>query len=124
MLRKTCMRCGPQHSPQRRRSATSGSPCHPSPTLATTKPTKSSRASSPQSHNEWTRYDIENATGVNVQIIDRYLARTYHAKEAPDVRLDLMKCLDMYHSAELDAQVKQYVDRPSATYAGDEESGE
>lgn len=70
--------------------------------------------------NEWTRYDMESATGVNVTIIDRYLARTYHAKEAPDVRLDLMKCLDMYHSEELDAQVRQYVDRPSATYAGDE----
>lgn len=70
---------------------------------------------------EWTRYDVESATGVNVQIIDRYLARTYHAKEAPDVRLDLLKCFDMYHSAELDAQVKQYVDRPSDTYADDEQ---
>ena len=69
---------------------------------------------------EWTRFDMESATGVNDKIIDRYLARTYHAKEAPDVRLDLMKCLDMYHSAELDAQVRQYVDRPSATYAEDD----
>jgi hypothetical protein len=74
--------------------------------------------------NESTRYDVENATGVNVQIIDRYLARTYHAKEAPDARLDLLKCIDMYHSAELEAQVKQYVDRPSATYASDEQNGE
>lgn len=74
--------------------------------------------------NEWTSFDAESATGVNGQIIDRYLARTYHAKEAPDIRLDLMKCLDMYHSAELDAQVKQYVDRPDATYAVDEENGE
>ena len=69
---------------------------------------------------EWTRYDMESATGVNVQIIDRYLARQYHAKDAPDVRLDLMKCLDMYHSEELEQQVQQYVDRPSATYADDE----
>jgi hypothetical protein len=73
---------------------------------------------------EWTRFDMESATGVKDQIIDRYLARTYHAKDAPDVRLDLMKCIDMYHSEELDAQVKQYVDRPSATYAGDEQNGE
>jgi hypothetical protein len=73
---------------------------------------------------QWTSYDMESATGVNGLIIDRYLARTYHAKEAPDVRLDLMKCLDMYHSAELEQQVKQYVDRPDATYAGDEENGE
>jgi hypothetical protein len=36
----------------------------------------------------------------------------------------LLKCIDMYRSAELDAQVKQYVDRPSATYAGDEQNGE
>jgi hypothetical protein len=74
--------------------------------------------------NEWTRYDVESATGVEDQVIERYLARTYHAKEAPDVRLDLMKCLDMYHSAELDAQMRKYVDRPSATYAGDERNGE
>jgi hypothetical protein len=73
---------------------------------------------------EWTEYDVENATGVSDQIIDRYLARTYHAKDQPDVRLDLLKCIDMYHSAELDAQVKQYVDRPSATYADDEQNGE
>jgi hypothetical protein len=73
---------------------------------------------------EWTEYDAENAVGVSDQIVYRYLARTYHAKDQPDVRLDLLKCIDMYHSAELDAQVKQYVDRPSATYADDEHNGE
>jgi hypothetical protein len=69
--------------------------------------------------NEWTRFDEERATGVNVVLIDRYLSRTYHAKAGADVRLNLLKCIDMYHSAELDRQVRNYVDRPSATYAGD-----
>lgn len=27
-------------------------------------------------------------------------------------RFDLLKCLDMYHSEELDAQVRKYVARP------------
>jgi Type VI secretion system (T6SS), amidase immunity protein len=69
--------------------------------------------------NEWTEYDAERATGVNVQIIDRYLARTYHAKERPDIQLNLLKCIDMYHSKELEAQVSTYVDRPTASYADD-----
>lgn len=70
---------------------------------------------------EWTRYDVESATAVDEKIIDRYLARTYRGKEDPNVRLDLLKCLDMYHSPELETRMRQYVDRPSATYATEQQ---
>jgi hypothetical protein len=64
---------------------------------------------------EWTRFDEESATGVNLQIIDRYLARTYHAKRSAG------RAPNMCHSAEFDAQVEQYAVRPPATYANDEQ---
>lgn len=70
---------------------------------------------------EWTRFDEERATGVNVKLIDRYLARTYHAKEGSKIDLSILKCIDMRHSAELEAQVQQYVDKPTATYVTDQQ---
>ncbi len=69
--------------------------------------------------NEWGNYDVENSTGKTEQIIDQYMARKYNSIHGENVRLDLLKCLDMYHSKELDAQVKRYVGKPNHTYRQD-----
>jgi len=67
----------------------------------------------------WTSYDLENSTGEIPKLVERYLAREYSSKQGPDTRLDLMKCIDMYHGKELAALVKKYVLQPTHTYNQD-----
>lgn len=56
-------------------------------------------------------------------LVDRCLARDYSnplaEPEIKGVRFDLLKCLDLYHSKELDAQVRQLVINPKRTYRQD-----
>ena len=66
-------------------------------------------AASAGGFNEWTRYDAENATGKIPALIADYLARPYASFQGPSVRLDLMKCIDMYHGPELAALARRYV---------------
>jgi Type VI secretion system (T6SS), amidase immunity protein len=68
----------------------------------------------------WSQYDVEESTGKSDEIILRFLQREYHAKSDAGARLDLLKCIDMYHSDELDAQVRQYVPNPARTYYQDQ----
>ena len=67
----------------------------------------------------WTNYDLEKGAGEISKLVNRYLARTYNSIHGPQVRLDLLKCLDMYHSKELQAQVKRFVPTPGRTYKQD-----
>lgn len=66
---------------------------------------------------EWTEYDAEHSMEAIDGLIDRYLKRDYQNPlvEYKGIDFSLLKCLDMYHSKELDAQVKQFVPRPRRT---------
>jgi hypothetical protein len=72
---------------------------------------------------DWTAYDLEKAPDEIKSLVDRYLARDYRNPlvdaEIKGVRFDLLKCMDLYHSAELDAQVKRLVIHPKRTYRQD-----
>ncbi|MCP1445859.1 hypothetical protein J3D54_004991 [Pseudomonas sp. GGS8] len=72
---------------------------------------------------DWTEYDLEKAPDAIKTLVDRYLTRDYHnplvESEVQGVRFDLLKCLDLYHSNELDAQVKRLVIHPNRIYRQD-----
>lgn len=63
---------------------------------------------------EWTYYDFKNGDPAVDQLVEKYLRRDYSNPMEGYVgaRFDLLRCLDMYHSEELDAQVRKYVARP------------
>ncbi|WP_367651412.1 type VI secretion system amidase immunity protein Tai4 [Cupriavidus basilensis] len=72
---------------------------------------------------DWTHYDLEKSPDAVKSLVDSYLARNYHnplvESEIKGVRFDFLKCLDLYHSKELDAQVKRRVINPKRTYRQD-----
>ncbi|KPW82552.1 Uncharacterized protein ALO76_01591 [Pseudomonas syringae pv. coriandricola] len=72
---------------------------------------------------DWTYYDMEQDPRAGKPLIDRFLARDYHnplvESEVKGVRFDLLKCLDLYHSKELDSQVKKLVIKLDHTYRQD-----
>lgn len=70
---------------------------------------------------EWTRYDMEKAPSELKSLVDNYLQRDYTnpiaaAEGRADVKFSLLKCLDLYHSKDLDDQVKRLVTRPRQSY--------
>ncbi|HEX5683708.1 MAG TPA: T6SS amidase immunity protein Tai4 family protein [Ideonella sp.] len=69
----------------------------------------------------WTNYDPELAAGEINKLIEKYLARQYNSIQGPSTRLDLMKCLDLYHGKDLDLLAKRVVPRPARTYRQDNE---
>ncbi|RMR04673.1 type VI secretion system amidase immunity protein Tai4 [Pseudomonas syringae group genomosp. 3] len=68
---------------------------------------------------EWANYDWEVSPEKPRELVDNYLARDYTnplvESEIKGVRFDLLKCLDLYHSKELDAQTKKAVINPTHT---------
>jgi hypothetical protein len=71
---------------------------------------------------EWTYFDLDSSPEQNNRVWQRYLNRDYHypiPDEYKGVKFDLLKCLDMYHSKELAAQVKRLVSKPNHTFAQD-----
>ena len=64
---------------------------------------------------EWTYYDMEDSGEAMNNLINKYLKRDYRnpLEGYEGVKFDLLKCLDMYHSKELDLQVKKYVLHPN-----------
>nr|WP_311674493.1 MULTISPECIES: type VI secretion system amidase immunity protein Tai4 [Paraburkholderia] len=72
---------------------------------------------------DWTYYDMDKAPDAIEALVDRYLARDYHNPladaEIKDVKFDLLKCLDLYHSKELDAAVGRLVIHPNRRYRQD-----
>ena len=72
---------------------------------------------------DWANYDMDTAPDAIKKIVDSYLARDYHNplvdSEIKNVRFDFLKCLDLYHSKELDAQIKKFVLTPNRSYRQD-----
>lgn len=74
---------------------------------------------------DWTYYDWDKHPYDNVvtPLVEKYLARDYHnplvESEIKGVRFDLLKCLDLYHSEEMDLLVKRVVINPKRTYRQD-----
>ncbi|GAB0075462.1 MULTISPECIES: type VI secretion system amidase immunity protein Tai4 [Pseudomonas] len=68
---------------------------------------------------EWANYDWEISPEKPRELIDNYLARDYTnplvEPEIKGVRFELLKCLDLYHSKELDTQTKKAVINPTHT---------
>lgn len=71
----------------------------------------------------WGYYDLEKAPDEISALVNRYLARDYFnplvESKIKGVRFDFLKCLDLYHSENLDRQVKQLVINPERTYRED-----
>ena len=69
---------------------------------------------------DWTYYDMNKAPDAIKNLVDDYLSRNYHNpladSEMEGVHFNLLKCLDLYHSRELDRQVKRFVISPKRTY--------
>lgn len=69
---------------------------------------------------DWTYFDMDQSTAPRADLIKKYLDRDYSnplaEAEAKGIKFDFLKCLDLYHSDELDAQVKKYVIDPEETY--------
>ncbi|KPX45543.1 Uncharacterized protein ALO68_04162 [Pseudomonas syringae pv. helianthi] len=68
---------------------------------------------------EWANYDWEKSPEKPREFVDNYLARDYTnpltESEIKGVKFDLLKCLDLYHSQELDEQTKKAVINPTHT---------
>lgn len=69
---------------------------------------------------EWTYYDDDKGNPAVDQLVAEYLRRDYSnpVEGYAGAKFDLLKCLDMYHSRELDEQVRKYVPHPN--WVGDE----
>ncbi|MCK6432700.1 MAG: type VI secretion system amidase immunity protein Tai4 [Aquabacterium sp.] len=63
---------------------------------------------------EWTYYDTDKGNAAVDQLVDKYLRRDYASpvEGYAGARFDLLKCLDMYHSKELNDQVHRFVAQP------------
>lgn len=70
----------------------------------------------------WGSYDIENSTGEIPRLVKSYLIRDYPSFQGPTIKLNLLKCIDLYHSKELEELVKRYVSEPNRTYRQDNPS--
>jgi len=63
---------------------------------------------------EWTYYDDKNANPAVDELIEKYLRRDYSTpvEGYSGAKFMLLKCIDMYHSKDLDNQVLKYVPHP------------
>lgn len=63
---------------------------------------------------EWTYYDDAHANPAIDRLVEKYLRRDYSnpVEGYADARFDLLKCVDMYHSRELEDLARQYVPHP------------
>lgn len=73
---------------------------------------------------DWSYYDFEQSIDASNQLIARYLARDYRnpltEAEIKNVQFDFLKCLDLYHSDELDSLAKKVVLNPNRSYRQDQ----
>ena len=72
---------------------------------------------------DWTYYDLEKSPDEVKALVNSYLGRDYKnplvEAEIKGVRFDFLKCLDLYHSKELDVLAKKVVINPDHTYKQD-----
>lgn len=73
---------------------------------------------------DWTYYDFEQSIDAVNPLIEGYLARDYYNPlvdtEIQNVQFNLLKCLDLYHSKDLDALAKKVVIKPDYSYHQDQ----
>ncbi|MFA1027517.1 MULTISPECIES: type VI secretion system amidase immunity protein Tai4 [Pseudomonas syringae group] len=69
---------------------------------------------------DWANYDWEEGPDEIRALVKKYLARDYTnplaESQIKGIKFDLLKCLDMYHSKELDTLTKKVVTHPNQTY--------
>lgn len=72
---------------------------------------------------EWTYYDDAKGNPATDRLVEKYLRRNYGNpfEGYAGAKFDLLKCLDMYHSRDLEDQVRKYVRRPERV--GDRPAG-
>ncbi|BCQ25598.1 type VI secretion system amidase immunity protein Tai4 [Caballeronia sp. NK8] len=67
---------------------------------------------------EWTYYDMDHPEAITA-LVKKYLSRDYFnplaEAEVKGIRFDFLKCLDLYHSKELDRLVTRLVPHPNWT---------
>lgn len=77
-------------------------------------------ASSAAALRDWTYFDMDKSTEPREALVKQYLGRDYTnplvESEVKGIRFDYLKCLDLYHSPELQKQVDAYVVDPQGTY--------
>lgn len=63
---------------------------------------------------DWTYYDLDANPEINA-LIDKYLGRDYSNpfEGYEKAKFNMLKCIDMYHSKELEQQVRKYVAHPN-----------
>ncbi len=64
---------------------------------------------------EWTYFDSEKAGSAPDSLVEQFLKRDYHnpLEGYEGARFELLKCLDLYHSRELEAEVRAFVPHPN-----------
>jgi isocitrate lyase len=71
---------------------------------------------------DWTRYDLEASPDAIASLVQKFLSRDYTnplvETEVKDVRFDLLKCFDLYHSKELDGLAARMVAHPQRIEGG------
>jgi ABC-type maltose transport system permease subunit len=65
---------------------------------------------------EWTYYNMDKSIDAEIRIINSYLSRNYFnplaEAEIKGIKFDFLKCLDLYHSKELDRLAKKVISHP------------
>jgi hypothetical protein len=64
---------------------------------------------------EWTDYDDDKGNPAVDLLVEKYLRRDYSTpvEGYAGANFNLLKCIDMYHSRELNIQVRKYVPHPN-----------
>ncbi|MCF1365922.1 type VI secretion system amidase immunity protein Tai4 [Burkholderia cenocepacia] len=75
---------------------------------------------------DWTDFDLERNPDAGKSLVNRFLARDCRnpvvESEIKGVRFDFLKCLDLYHSQELETEVGRFVTNPKRSYRLDNRS--
>jgi len=77
-------------------------------------PAAADAAATASALNEWAYVDLQRAGAAPDALVDRFLRRDYRnpTEGYANARFDLLKCLDLYHSRELEAQARAFVPHP------------
>lgn len=66
---------------------------------------------------DWIDYDIHKSIDKEIVLIDSYLSRNYFnplaEQEVKGIKFDFLKCLDLYHSKELDTLAGKVISNPN-----------
>lgn len=69
---------------------------------------------------EWTYFDLEKAPIETTKLVEKFLALDYSNlfadTESPGIEWNFFKCLDLYHSNDLEEMTKKFVIHPNKTF--------